>query len=90
MVESSPSRKLKVYGFTYKALGTSFGLDIPAYSLAEAKMRVASISETASYDGEVWANIPAGPTPVPGFLVRAGCWLANRIPRLPRGSRVDK
>ncbi len=50
-MEQSSEQKLETYLFQYKALGKSWGLDIPAYSPEEAKHRVAAISDTATYDG---------------------------------------
>lgn len=69
------NENVKTYLFSYWYLGAQYCLEIPAASQAEAMGRVAAITATAKYDGELMAKIPAEGG---SWLPRLICWLMNR------------
>lgn len=48
----------KKYLFTYRHGGACWGIEIPADSPADAKLRIANM-QYATYEGEVHATVPA-------------------------------
>lgn len=68
--------KLKIYLFSYRYKDAQYSLEIPAYSLDEAKGKLSMMS-FAKYDGELVAKIPSLPSI--GIFVRIITWFRNRI-----------
>lgn len=67
---------LKPYLLEYNHAGTRWCVEVPAASFEDAEERKRAIYY-ARVLGTVEAKIPAGPGS--GLLVRAFCWLRNRL-----------
>ena len=67
---------IKTHLFSYNYEGSEYSLEIPAYSIQEAKERLSRMMY-ARYDGELVTVIPALPTA--GIFVRLLTLVHNRL-----------
>ncbi len=57
----APQQKLRVFLFSYPYKGDTYGMEVKAYSLDEARGRVKQMAH-AVYDGEMMIKIPLSKT----------------------------